>query len=132
MSDQRKADDKHAEIPMTDLGWTEAGEREVHEGGEGDRHAAGTPEGGAASGGLAGTNIGDGDPDEADLEAEMGSGVAQPEAEGRPPYAGRSGGAVGGTPAEGRASGGHVRGPATRRAGRSSKATPKKKGRRRK
>jgi hypothetical protein len=63
----------------------------------GDPHAAGTPAGGDETGGLAGSNIGDGSPLEQDDIAED-----------QPPYAGPSGGAVGGTPAEGRASGGHV------------------------
>lgn len=69
----------------------------------GDIHAAGTAGGGTALGGLAGTNVGHGDPDVADLQDAMGSGnfdVAdarnnQPHA----PRAGRSGGAIGGTPA---------------------------------
>jgi RNA polymerase-binding transcription factor DksA len=38
-----------------------------------DVHAVGTPGGGTAVGGLAGTNIGDGDPYNADLEEAMGS-----------------------------------------------------------
>jgi hypothetical protein len=74
----------------------------------GDRHAAGTPGGGSEVGGLGGTNIGDGDPDNADLEEAMGGGLDEPEDEGGPPYSGISGGAVGGTPAEGRSSGGNV------------------------
>ena len=40
----------------------------------GDIHAAGTAGGGTAEGGLAGTNVGEGDPDNADLEDAMGSG----------------------------------------------------------
>ena len=40
-----------------------------------DIHAAGTAGGGTAEGGLAGTNIGEGDPDNADLEDAMGSGT---------------------------------------------------------
>src|SRR3954451_16316239 len=57
------------EIPLTNLE-TEA------EGGRlaGDVHAAGTAGGGTAVGGLAGTNIGEGDPADADLEDAMGSG----------------------------------------------------------
>lgn len=72
-------------------------------------HAAGTPGGGSAVGGLAGTNVGDGSPDEADLEAAAGSGNfdveldAEEEAEA---YAGRHGGAVGGTPTNKRVTGG--------------------------
>jgi hypothetical protein len=80
--------------------------------GRGDRYAAGTPGGGTEVGGLAGTNIGDGDPDNADLEEVFGSGVEEPEeqdeGENGPPYSGPSGGAVGGSPAEGRSSGGNV------------------------
>jgi hypothetical protein len=64
--------------------------------GLGDPHAAGDPGGGDESGGLAGSNIGDGTP-------------LQPEApEEESAYAGPSGGAVGGTPAQGRSKGGHV------------------------
>lgn len=69
----------------------------------GDVHAAGTPGGGSAVGGLAGSNEGHGDPDVADLQDAMGSGdsdarVAQADSD-RAPKSGRSGGAVGGTPA---------------------------------
>lgn len=73
-----------------------------------DVHATGTPGGGTASGGLAGTNVGGGSPDEVSLEAAMGTGVEdqptdtdnedQPEA-----LAGSAGGAIGGTPANKRA-----------------------------
>ncbi len=112
MSPRRKSkrdasQDPPVEIPMTDLGWNEEGQPEIE---RSDRHAAGTPGGGAASGGLAGTNIGSGDPDDAELEleAEMGSGTTEPDEGGGPPYSGPSGGAVGGTPAEGRASGGRI------------------------
>jgi hypothetical protein len=58
-------------------------------------------------GGLAGTNIGDGSPENADLERAMAPGEVPDEEDEGPPYAGPTGGAVGGTPAEGRASGGH-------------------------
>jgi hypothetical protein len=99
--------DKPVEIPMTDLGWSEEGE-ERDEGAGGDSHAAGTPGGGTAAGGLAGTNVGDGDPANADLEDALGSGVRDSggEDEDAPAYGGPSGGAVGGTPAEKRAKGG--------------------------
>ena len=85
-----------------------------------DRHAAGTPGGGTSMGGLAGTNVGAGEPDGPDLEGAMGSGTLdQPvenditpgddfqdeEAAG---YSGPTGGAVGGTPANKRARGGKV------------------------
>src|SRR5262249_38077009 len=75
-----------------------------------DEEAVGTPGGGTEVGGLAGTNIGDGAPENADLERAMAAGtdVAEPDAE-EPPYAGSGGGAVGGTPAEARARGGHMR-----------------------
>jgi hypothetical protein len=73
-----------------------------------DEEAAGTPGGGTEVGGLAGTNVDEGAPENADLERIMGRGDVAEEAEGEPPYAGPSGGAVGGTPAEGRASGGHT------------------------
>jgi RNA polymerase-binding transcription factor DksA len=82
--------------------------------GEDDIHAAGTPGGGSAVGGLAGTNVGGGSPSNAKLEDAMGSGnfdVApevndeedEPEA-----FAGPAGGAVGGTPANKRARGGQT------------------------
>src|SRR6516165_8874642 len=73
----------------------------------GDRHAAGTPSGGTEVDGLAGSNSGDGSPDECELEQAMAAGLEN-EADGGPPYGGFSGGAVGGTPAEGRSSGGKV------------------------
>jgi len=77
----------------------------------GDPHAAGTPGGGSEIGGLAGTNIGEGDPDVPELDETLGSGVnPENEEEEGPPYGGISGGAVGGTPAEGRSAGGHTRG----------------------
>lgn len=67
-----------------------------------DVGAAGTPGGGLASGGLAGTNIGDGSPDDADLEDAMTGGRRDNSGdndETDEPQSGRSGGAVGGTPA---------------------------------
>ncbi len=107
--------DKPTEITMTDLGWTEEGDevnRDSGKGPERDIHAAGTPGGGTASGGLAGTNAPTGDPDDVDLEDAMGSGIDDSAGEDRggPPYSGIHGGAVGGTPAEKRASGGHQQG----------------------
>ena len=78
-------------------------------GGKADVHAAGTAGGGTAVGGLAGTNIGDGAPAEAGLEDAMGSGNFDVEAaadQDDGAYAGPTGGAVGGTPAGKRASGG--------------------------
>jgi hypothetical protein len=73
-----------------------------------DEEAVGTPGGGTEVGGLAGTNVGDGSPENADLERAMAPGDEPDEQEGGPPYAGPAGGAVGGTPAQGRASGGHT------------------------
>ena len=74
-----------------------------------DIFAVGTPGGGTEVGGLAGTNVGDGAPDNADLEDAMGSGNFDTETEDEReggPYGGPSGGAVGGTPAGKRARGG--------------------------
>lgn len=75
-----------------------------------DRHAAGTAGGGTDVGGLAGTNVNRGDPDDADLESATTSSrpgsVGQSTGKKKPAtraYAGRSGGAVGGTPAGKRA-----------------------------
>jgi hypothetical protein len=65
----------------------------------GDRHAAGDPGGGNTSTGLVGPE--DGDMRDVDGQDALENG---------PPYAGHAGGAVGGTPAERRARGGHVRG----------------------
>jgi hypothetical protein len=100
------------EINMTDLGWTEEQEEERpgRNPGAGSRHAAGTPGGGTASGGLAGTNTGDGDPDNADLDDALGSGLEDTAGENQddPAYGGPSGGAVGGTPAGRRAAGGRT------------------------
>ena len=81
-----------------------------------DVHAAGTAGGGAAIGGLAGTNIGDGAPTGAGLEDAMGSGnfdAEEADAEDNDAYAGISGGAVGGTPAGKRARGGRTHGGIT-------------------
>jgi RNA polymerase-binding transcription factor DksA len=71
-----------------------------------DSHAAGTAGGGTAVGGLAGTNVGRGEPDVAQLEDASGSGVSENRDdtdEDFIPRSGRSGGAVGGTPARKRA-----------------------------
>ena len=104
---------KPIEIPMTDLDAELEADKDRGEGAA-DIHAAGTPGGGSAYGGLGGTNIGDGDPDNANLEGAMGSGVRENE---EPPFeedeeeteafGGISGGAVGGTPANKRSRGGH-------------------------
>ena len=79
----------------------------------GEEDAAGTPGGGTEVGGLAGTNIGDGAPENAHLEEAMpGNGPDEYDAgndmdEGDAALGGPSGGAVGGTPAGKRSSGGH-------------------------
>jgi RNA polymerase-binding transcription factor DksA len=71
-----------------------------------DVHAAGTAGGGTAVGGLAGGNEGDGDPIVVEVEEATASGhfdVEDDRADDRTPLSGRSGGAVGGTPARKRA-----------------------------
>jgi hypothetical protein len=72
---------------------------------------------GGAAGGLAGTNTGDGDPDLAEIEDSLGSSESDrfedDPLQGEPPFAGRSGGAVGGTPAEKRVKGGRLEGHGT-------------------
>jgi hypothetical protein len=70
-----------------------------------DVAAIGTPGGGLAAGGLAGTNAPRGEPDEG-LESAMGRGykdTAGQEQRPHEPQSGRHGGAVGGTPAGKRA-----------------------------
>ncbi len=72
----------------------------------GDVHAAGTAGGGTAVGGLAGGNEGAGDPIVAELDEATASGnfdVEDDRTDDRTPLSGRSGGAVGGTPARKRA-----------------------------
>lgn len=72
----------------------------------GDVHAAGTAGGGTAVGGLAGGNEGSGDPIVAELDDATGSSnfdIEDDRADDRTPLSGRSGGAVGGTPARKRA-----------------------------
>jgi RNA polymerase-binding transcription factor DksA len=93
-------------LPLTDLA--------PDEGEPADIHAAGTPGGGSAVGGLAGVNTGAGDPADADLENAMGSSAYDATLEEDQSeinaYSGRSGGAVGGAPAGKRALGGKHRG----------------------
>lgn len=93
--------------------WADSYTGQVRDGAEDDgsedRNAAGTAGGGTAVGGLAGTNVATGSPADADLERAMGSGNFDVEVEqddANEPYAGHAGGAVGGTPAGKRASGG--------------------------
>lgn len=69
--------------------------------------AAGTAGGGTASGGLGGTNVGHGDPDDVDLERATASSEFTLESEDLDSgFSGAHGGAVGGTPAGKRTSGG--------------------------
>jgi len=73
--------------------------RDTH---RGDVHAAGTAGGGTAIGGLGGTNEGHGDPVVIELDEATASGYFDAEddrSDGNTPRSGRSGGAVGGTPA---------------------------------
>jgi RNA polymerase-binding transcription factor DksA len=84
-----------------------------------DLHAAGTPGGGSGIGGLAGTNEGSGEPDDEPLEDAMGSGNFDrhdeaDEAEQNDAYSGPSGGAIGGSPANKRSTGGRRRNSAPR------------------
>jgi RNA polymerase-binding transcription factor DksA len=69
----------------------------------GDVHAAGEAGGGTSIGGLAGTNMGHGDPMMGELEEATGSGsfdlTEARDDDPDEPRAGRGGGAVGGTPA---------------------------------
>src|SRR5438105_4064261 len=78
--------------------------------GAGDINAAGTAGGGTEVGGLAGTNTGDGGPQNADLEEATGDAIPTNERENtsRGPYGGPHGGAVGGAVANRRASGGNI------------------------
>ena len=75
--------------------------------GAGDQHMQGAPGGGMASGGLAGTNAGDGSADDVDIESGFGVGIEDDSGdrdfEENEPAAGRRGGAVGGTPTNKRA-----------------------------
>lgn len=98
-----------------------------------DIQAAGTPGGGTARGGLAGTNVGRGSPRGAKLERAMGSGKYdvdstsdEPEEETTRALSGRSGGAVGGTPANKRSTGGKSSPRRTEGAARKTKPKPKK------
>ena len=81
-----------------------------------DPHASGTPGGGTAVGGLAGMNIGHGEPDAVALDKAAGSSSFDVEADDNDAaddepeaYSGPSGGAVGGTPANKRVRGGKKR-----------------------
>jgi hypothetical protein len=59
------------------------------------KEAVGTPGGGTEVGGLAGTNLDDGDPELTNLDRAMGSDARGEDSdEGGPPYADSSGGAI--------------------------------------
>lgn len=92
-----------------------------------DIHAAGTPGGGTSMGGLAGTNAGSGAPDQAaNLQDAMGSGTfdddEDEDEDELPADAGSSGGAVGGTPANKRATGAARKGRAVKPSTRAKKS----------
>jgi len=115
MAGKRRKQDRPREISMTDLEAAEEREGRKRRQDE-DIHAAGTPGGGTAVGGLAGTNVGGGSPDNADLEDALGTGIAdntEGTEEDTQAYSGLSGGAVGGTPAGGRTRGGRTKGGLT-------------------
>ena len=83
-----------------------------------DTHASGTAGGGTAVGGLAGTNVGRGDPDDADLEGATGTGqfdAKDANEDEDEPRSGRAGGTVGGPPAGKRAAGGKMKPDRARR-----------------
>lgn len=91
MQEGRRESFQHAAHPTSD----------IPPRGPNDVHGAGVAGGGTAIGGLAGTNIGHGDPYVAALEDAMGSDqfdVADNRAQSREAKSGQSGGAVGGTP----------------------------------
>jgi hypothetical protein len=77
----------------------------------GDRHGVGQAMGGLSVGGLGGSNEGDGAANADEADEAFGSGLQDNvgKEENSPPFAGPSGGAVGGSPAEKRAKGRHVR-----------------------
>jgi RNA polymerase-binding transcription factor DksA len=81
-----------------------------------ESHATGTPGGGTAIGGLAGTNSGSGEPEGEELEEAFGSSTFdltadsdQDKEDEQGGYSGPSGGAIGGTPANKRVTGGKTR-----------------------
>ena len=72
-----------------------------------DHNMSGTAGGGLAAGGMGGTNAGDGSIDDVAIEGALGSSAADTNGDNideEEPQSGRSGGAVGGTPAGKRAS----------------------------
>jgi len=75
MSRKKRPKNAPKEITLTDL----EAEPKRDKARPQDTHAAGTPGGGTAAGGLAGTNIDDGSPDNADLEGALGSGIRDTE-----------------------------------------------------
>lgn len=122
-TDTIAAADKLTQNPADDASEQSFGKRGQSKARTADIHAAGEAGGGTAVGGLAGSNIGRGNPREAELDMASGSGQfdAQEDAnDDEIPEAGRTGGAAGGTPVGKRAGksspGGH-RASAARRAG---------------
>jgi hypothetical protein len=113
--ESRRRNDKERTNPVPPGATKAASDHDLRPGETPDRtpageEAVGTPGGGTEIGGLGGTNIDDGDPAGAPIDRAMGSDARGEDSEdGGPPYAGASGGAVGGTPAQGRASGGRQR-----------------------
>jgi hypothetical protein len=111
----RQTKDKEKTNPVPPGATRKASDHDLRPGEPADRtpageEAVGTPGGGTEVGGLAGTNVNDGDPALTNLDRAMGSGArGEDSEEGGPPYAGHAGGAVGGAVAQGRASGGHER-----------------------
>lgn len=109
---QRRKDKEKTE-PIPPGATKAASDHDLRPGEPADRTPAGeetvgTPGGGTEVGGLAGTNIDDGDPVNANLEKAMGSDARGEDSEDEgPPYAGHAGGAVGGSPAQRRSTGGH-------------------------
>jgi len=105
---QRTGETTPADVDIDEAATTNQRSKRSHV----DRHAAGTAGGGTAIGGLAGTNIGEGSVDTADLENATASGEFDHEddaSDDETPYSGRTGGAVGGTPASKRARGGRTK-----------------------
>jgi hypothetical protein len=77
----------------------------------GDRHGVGPAMGGLSVGGLGGSNAGDGTSNADEADEAFGSGLQDNVGKETdpPPFAGPIGGAVGGSPAEKRARGGHMK-----------------------
>jgi RNA polymerase-binding transcription factor DksA len=111
--DRVEAATKGTDYTSQDIGVQGAELRGAARRNQGDIHAVGTAGGGMAEGGLAGPNVGEGDPNNANLEGAMGSGThdvaIEEDDEDTILYSGPAGGAVGGTPVGKRAVGGKKR-----------------------